>query len=138
MKDLSAPPRAARRQQWLEQVDAALRTYGLEAAARLAQQALAEGVEHPAVLNLAASAVYREGRVEEAARLLKRARALATKDPHILNSLGSALQALGQNDEALQAYDAALRVDPHMPAAHFNRGTVLEDTHPPQRREVGL
>ncbi len=126
MKETTAPSRAAR-QQWLEQVDAALRTYGLEAAARLALQALDEGVEHPAVLNLAASARYREGRLEDAVRLLKRARALAPKDPNVLNSLGVCLQALGRSSEALQAYDSALRVDPHMAAAHFNRGTVLED-----------
>lgn len=126
MKEISAASRAARRQQWLEQVDSALRGHGLEAAARLALQALAEGVEHPAVLNLAATARYGEGRFEEAAQLLKRARALAPKDPHVLNSLGACLQALGRTDAALQAYDDALRVDPHMAAAHFNRGTLLE------------
>ena len=126
MKEISAASRAARRQQWLEQVDSALRGHGLEAAARLALQALAEGVEHPAVLNLAATARYGEGRFEEAAQLLKRARALAPKDPHVLNSLGACLQALGRTDAALQAYDDALRVDPRMAAAHFNRGTLLE------------
>ena len=62
--------RAARQQQWLEQVDSALRGQGLEAAARLSLQALAEGVEHPAVLNLAATAHYGQGRFEDAARLL--------------------------------------------------------------------
>ena len=127
MNDKSTPSRAARRQQWLEQVDGVLRSYGLESAAQLALQALAEGVEHPAVLNLAASARYREGRLEDAAQLLKRARALAPKDPNILNSLGVCQQALGRADAALQAYDAALRIDPQMAAAHFNRGTVLEE-----------
>ena len=127
MKDSSAPSRAARRQQWLQQVDAALRTQGLEAAARLAQQALADGVEHPAVLNLAASAAYGEGRLEDAAQLLRRARKLAPRDPHVLNSLGTCLQALGRTDAALEAYQAALRIDPGMAQAHFNRGTLLEE-----------
>ena len=121
--------RAARQQQWLEQVDSALRGQGLEAAARLSLQALAEGVEHPAVLNLAATAHYGQGRFEDAARLLERAQALAPKDPHVLNSLGVCLQALGRTDAALQAYDDALRVDPRMAPAHFNRGSLRQDLH---------
>ena len=127
MTDRSAPSRAARRQQWLEKIDATLRTQGLEAAARLAVQALAEGVEHPSVLNLAASARYGEGRFDEAARLLGQARKLAPKDPHILNSLAVCLKALGQSDAALDAYNAALRLDPRMAAAHFNRGALIEE-----------
>jgi Flp pilus assembly protein TadD len=126
MKHSSQPSRSARRQKWLERVDVALRTNGPEAASRLALQATVEGVEHPAVLNLAASAHYRQGRPEEAVQLLKSARALAPRDPGILNSLGICLRALGRGDEALQAYEAALRVDPRMAAAHFNRGAILE------------
>lgn len=127
MKDSSAPSRAERRQQWLQQVDMALQTYGLEAAARVAQQALADGVEHPAVLNLAASAAYGAGRFEDAVELLRRARKLAPKDPHVLNSLGTCLQALGRIDAALEAYQVALRIDPGMAQAHFNRGALLEE-----------
>jgi Flp pilus assembly protein TadD len=127
MKEMPAHLRAARRQQWLERVDGALHAYGLEAAARLALEAVDEQVEHPAVLNLAASARYREGRFEEAAQLLRRAHALAPKDPHVLNSLGGCLKALGQTDAALQAYDAALRIDCNMAAANFNRGVILEE-----------
>lgn len=127
MQDISATSRAARHRQWLEQIDSALRGHGLEAAARLSLQALAEGVEHPAVLNLAATARYGEGRFEEAADLLERARALAPEDPHVLNSLGVCLQALGRTDAALQAYDDALTVDPRMAAAHFNRGMLLKE-----------
>jgi tetratricopeptide (TPR) repeat protein len=120
-------PSAALRQQWLERVDAALRTQGVAVAAPLALQALADGVEHSAVLNLAAWTHFGQGRFEEAAKLLKRARALSPKDPHVLNGLGLCLKALGQTDAALQAYDSALRAEPGMAAAHFNRGAVLED-----------
>ena len=119
--------RATRRQQWLEQIDATLRSHGLEAAGRLALQALTEGVEHPSVLNLAASARYGEGRFDDAAMLLRQARKLAPKDPHILNSLAVCLKALGQADAALEAYNAALRLNPAMAAAHFNRGVLLEE-----------
>jgi tetratricopeptide (TPR) repeat protein len=127
MKETSATSRAARLQQWLERVDSAFRRHGVESAAQQALQALADGVEHAALLNLVATARYGEGRFEEAAHLLERARELAPEDPHVLNSLGVCLQALGQADAALQAYDGALRVDPRMAQAHFNRGTLLED-----------
>ena len=119
--------RAARRQQWLEQVDAAMRGSGMAAAAQLSIRAVAEGIEHPGLLNLAASARYGEGRHEEAVELLKRARALAPRDPNVLNSLGVCLKALGRLDAALQAYEAAIRADPRLAAAHFNRGAVLDD-----------
>ena len=127
MNGMSAPSRAARLQQWLERVDATLRTQGLESAGQLALQALAESLEHPALLNLAASARFSEGNFEEAARLLRRARTLAPKDPHVLNSLGVCLKALGRSDEALKTYDTALRLDPGLAAAHFNRGAALEE-----------
>jgi Tfp pilus assembly protein PilF len=126
MKD-TPTARAARRQQWLEQIDGTLRSYGMAAAGQLALQALADGVEHPAVLNLAASVRYGEGRIDEAASLLKRARSLAPKDAHILNSLGVCLKALGDTDGALRAYEAATRADPGVAAAHFNRGSILEE-----------
>ena len=126
MKNMSASSHAAHRQQWLNQVDATLRLHGYSAAAQLALQAVAEGVEHPGVLNLAGLARYDEGRFEEAVKLLKRARAQAPKDPNILNSLGMALAAFGRADDALKAYDAALVVDSGLAAVHFNRGKLLE------------
>lgn len=127
MEPLSASSRMARHQQWLERVDAALRHDGMAAAARLALEALAEGIEDPVLLNLAASTHYGEGRFEEATKLLSRARGLAPDDPHVLNSLGLCLKELGQTDAALQAFEAALLLDPGMAAVHFNRGTVLEE-----------
>ena len=123
----SARTRAERHQQWLLRVDSAQRTYGVNAAARLALEALADGVEQPALLNLAASSRYGEGRFEEAVQLLKRARKLAPRDPNVLNSLGLCLNALGRTEEALQAYDSALRIEPRMAIAHFNRGVALEE-----------
>jgi tetratricopeptide (TPR) repeat protein len=125
--ELSVPHRAERLRQWLNQVDAALQTHGLEAAAQVALKAVASGVEDASVLNLAASAYYRGRRFEEASELLKRARALSPKDANVLNSLGVCLRALGRTNEALKAYEAALRVDSGMAAAHFNRGAALND-----------
>ncbi len=127
MKVTSAPSRAMRRQQWLERIDAKLRAYGVEATAPLALQALSEGVEHPTVMNLAAWARYDEGRFDDAVRMATKARVLAPNDPHILNTLASSLRALGRTDEALRAYGVALRIDPNLAAAHFNRGALLEE-----------
>ena len=123
----SAPSRAMRRQQWLEQVDAALRRSGMAGACDLAERALAEGIEHEGLLNLVAGVRFQEGRIEEAAQLLKRARALAPRDPHVLNGLGLCLRAQGRPDAAREAFDAAIRADPRHAAAHYNRGVVLED-----------
>lgn len=114
--------------QWLEQVDSALRTQGQPAAAALAVQAVAAGVDNPAILNLAAQAHYGDGRIEEAVFLLRRARKLAPDDAHVLNSLGICEQAQGEIDAALEAYSAAVRADPSLSAAHFNRGTLLRDS----------
>ena len=118
MTDQSSSSRAAQQRQWLDRVDSALRAGGFNAAVQVALQAHAAGVEDAAVLNLAASAYYRDGRLDEAAQLLRRAQALAPGDPNVLNSLGVCLRALGKTEEALQAYDAALRIDPEMAAAH--------------------
>lgn len=118
---------AARSQQWLEAVDLTLRTQGLEASAQLALRALAEGIEEPPLLNLAASAHYVQGRFDEAVGLLSRANSLAPNDPNVLNSLGVCLKAAGRLDAALEAFDAAIRAEPGLAAAHFNRGAALDD-----------
>jgi Flp pilus assembly protein TadD len=126
MPSISSRARAAHRQQWIDKVDAAARAFGAETAGGIALQAIADGVEHAAILNLAALSRYREARFDEAVQLLRRARALSPNDSQILNSLGVCLKALGRLDYALSAYNAALRIDPAMAPAHFNRGGALE------------
>jgi len=92
----------------------------------VALQALADGVEHPAILNLGAQARFGQGQLGEAVDLLQQARKLAPNDPHVLNSLAVCLTEVGRTDEAIDAYKAAIQVDPNLAAAHFNLGTVLE------------
>lgn len=118
--------RADLRRQWLQRIEAAQRTQGHAAAARIALQATGEGVDDPAVLNLAASALYAGRRFDEAVALLERARTSAPDDADIANSLGICLKALGRTGEALAAYKSAIAADPGLAAAHFNRGTLLE------------
>ena len=103
-----------------------MRNAGPDAAAGIALEALAAGAEDSQLLNLGASLRFRQGRFEEAAQLLKRARSLVPNDPNIVHALGACFIALGQTGAALQAFDAALRLDPTMAIAHFNRGMALE------------
>ena len=126
MQDVFAPPPAVRRQQWLARIDTALRESGLDAAASLALQALSDGVEDAVILNLAAAGRYAESSFDEALQLLARANTLAPGDPNVLNSMGICQFALGQAGDALRSYEAALRHDPNMAAAYYNRGTALE------------
>ena len=126
MDTSSGLSRSARTRQWLERVDLTLRSQGLARAAPLALQAVEDGIEHPFLLNLAASVRHGEGRFDDAVDLLNRARSLTPKDANILNSLGICLRALGQTYPALEAYGAALKIDPGMAAAHYNRGALLE------------
>jgi len=123
---------AVRDQQWLVRLDAALRNQGMGAAGQLAIQAVAEGVTHPGVLNLAASAHFGRGRFDDALQLLRRARANSPGDPQVLNSMGLCLKAVGRTDEALQAFDDALAIRPGMPSAHFNRGILLQELKYPK------
>jgi tetratricopeptide (TPR) repeat protein len=116
-----------RQQDWLAKLQSVLQTSGPAAAAPLALQAIKAGVEHPGVINLAASAHFNEGRFEDAIELLNRARIKAPSDPQLLNSIGLCLKSLGRLDEALEAFDRALAINTSMVSAHFNRGLVLEE-----------
>lgn len=122
----------ARQQQWLVRLDTVLRSEGMEAAGRLAVQALAEGVDHSGVINLAASAQFNDGRFAEAVTLLEQALAASPDNPQVLNSLGLCLKALGRSDEALSAFEKALEINPNMVAAHRNRGVLLEELKYPK------
>jgi Flp pilus assembly protein TadD len=95
------------------------------AAAALAERTLAEGFEHPTLLNAAATRLEQEGKYEEALRLLARAVAIAPKDIGARNALGLCLQRLDRPDEALYHIDELLRQQPDLPFAHANRGNAL-------------
>lgn len=98
----------------------------LERAGDMAQAALADGLEHPFLLNLCALKLETAGRLEEAAALLRRAAELAPRDPGVLNALGLCLNALERTEESLAMFDAVLALQPGLAAAHCNRGGALE------------
>ncbi len=104
----------------------ALRAGNIPRATALAEEALAQNVEHPGILNLAAHAALDRGESERAIALLERARELAPQDIHVLNSLGIALKRTGRFDEAIAVFDTASAAAPQLANAHYNKGTVFE------------
>ena len=95
------------------------------AAAALAQRTLADGFEHPMLLNVAATRLEQEGKYEEALKLLERAVAIAPTDVGARNALGLCLQRLDRPAEALYHIDELLKQHPDLPYAHVNRGNAL-------------
>jgi len=95
-------------------------------AAALAEEALASGLEHPLVLNVAALKLEREARAPEAEQLLKRAVEIAPGDISSRNALALLyLTQLEQPREALGHIEVLLALDPSLPYAHASRGNAL-------------
>ncbi|HXQ63843.1 MAG TPA: sulfotransferase [Steroidobacteraceae bacterium] len=94
-------------------------------AVALARAALAEGFEHPLLLNVAAVKLEQEGRVLEAVGLLSRAVELAPADVGARNALGLCLSRLERHAEALGHFQTLLRLNPGFPFAHANCGGAL-------------
>ncbi len=94
-------------------------------AADLAEAALAGGLEHPLLLNLAALKLELQDRVVDAERLLRRAVELAPRDLASRNALGLCLLRLERPAEALTEFDALIGLDPALPFAHVSRGNAL-------------
>jgi tetratricopeptide (TPR) repeat protein len=109
----------------LRAVHAALTRGDVPAAARLAEDALADGIDHVMVLSLVAGRREEQGRAEEALALLQRAKAVAPEAIGILNAAGLTLHRLGRYQEAAADYGAALARDPLFVPALANRGTAL-------------
>jgi tetratricopeptide (TPR) repeat protein len=111
----------------------ALRAQNVERAVDLAEAALRDGAEHALLFNLRAWRAERAGRYDAALGDLQRARRLAPRDVPTLNALGLCLANLQRPTEALEAFDAAIAVDPTFAPAHFNRGWVSEELGEPDR-----
>ena len=91
----------------------------------MAEAALADGLEHPLLLNVAALSLDVQGRVPEAERLLQRAVALAPNDLGSRNALGLCLLRLDRPAEALAQFDALIALDSSLPFVHASRGNCL-------------
>jgi tetratricopeptide (TPR) repeat protein len=94
-------------------------------AATLAEQTLADGFEHPMLLNVIATRLEQEGKYDEALKLLKRAVAMAPNDVGARHALGLCLQRLDRPAEALGYIDELLRQHADLPFAHASKGNAL-------------
>jgi len=108
----------------LRAIHAAFSAGEIDAAGKMAEDALGDGIDHGMVLSLVAGRREGEGRFEDALALLERARAAAPAAPGILNAIGLNLLWLGRHEEAAAEFGAALAADPGFAPALANRGTA--------------
>ena len=94
-------------------------------AAAIAERALAEGFEHPLLLNVAATRLEHDGKFEDSLRLLERAVAIAPRDVPARNALALCLQRLNRPADALVQVDELLRQHPQLAFAHASKGNAL-------------
>jgi Tfp pilus assembly protein PilF len=96
---------------------------GLHAeASELAQSALADGLEHPLLLNLVALKLEQEGRLGEAEQYLQRAVKIAPRDIGVRNALGLCLMRLERPAQALTQFDTLLTLNSSLPFGHSSLG----------------
>src|ERR1700753_3117986 len=105
-------------------VQAATRSEQHEQAAQLAEAALATGLEHPLLYNVAAFGREKAGRLHEAERLLRRSLQIAPNDLGSRNALGLCLLRLERPAEALPEFDLLLASHPQAPFLYASRGTA--------------
>jgi tetratricopeptide (TPR) repeat protein len=120
-----AGERTERDRERLRAVHAALTGGDVAGAGALAASALADGIEHPMVLSLAAGRLEEAGRRHEALALLRRAKALAPQAAGVWNAVGLCLSGCGLYAEAVAEFDGALALDPGLAPALANRASAL-------------
>jgi tetratricopeptide (TPR) repeat protein len=94
-------------------------------AATQAEAALADGLEHPLLLNVAALNLEQRGDLSGAEALLQRAVTIGPKDPGARNAYGLCLMRLERPAEAIMQFDALLTLDESLPFAHTNLGNAF-------------
>jgi tetratricopeptide (TPR) repeat protein len=111
----------------LRAVGAALRVGDKKRAISIAAKACADGIEHFALLTLAAQGELAAGQPDRAIVLALKARDLNARNCEVLNTLGIAYAAAGKAREALAVFDHALREFPQAWDVRYNKATALEE-----------
>ena len=94
-------------------------------AGAIAEQALANGFEHPLLLNVIATRLEHQGKFEDALRHLERAVAIAPRDVGARNALALCLQRLDRPADALYHVDELLKDHAGLGYVHANKGNAL-------------
>ncbi|HEX8666956.1 MAG TPA: sulfotransferase [Allosphingosinicella sp.] len=108
-------------QERLRAIQAALARGDMAAAGEAAARAMAQGLEHPLVLSLAAGRLEAAGRLNDALALLVRAKRLAPQDAGVRNALGICLSRSGRHEEAIGEFSAAVALEPALASAYAAR-----------------
>jgi tetratricopeptide (TPR) repeat protein len=126
-KAVAAAPRDAEADRaTLQALEQKLAAGDIEAAVAGAEAALAGGLEHPLLFNLAAERFESEGRFGEALALLDRAHQRFPDDLGLRQALGLCLFRLQRFEAALPHFDALIAAQPGFAQAHAARGVILE------------
>jgi tetratricopeptide (TPR) repeat protein len=120
------------------EIDRAMRAGNGAEAARLAVQALGQGLSHPILYTLRAQARRRSGQLSAALDDLDTARRLNPRSVNILIGLADLLLALGRYSQALAAATDALALDKASPAALFQKGRALQSLNELDRAEAAF
>ena len=110
----------------LRQVHEALEAGRVEAAVKMAEAALAQGLQHPMLYNLAAERLEAENRFPEALALLQRGYGLDPTDVGLRQALALCLFRLQRYAEALPHFDALVAAEPDFAPGHAARGATLD------------
>jgi tetratricopeptide (TPR) repeat protein len=96
-----------------------------DAARALYAKALSRQPSHPAANHLLGLLLLQQGEADAAVRHLQRA-VRGHRSAEYLGNLGTALNAAGRQAEAIEAFDAALALQPKSPGILNNRGMALK------------
>jgi tetratricopeptide (TPR) repeat protein len=110
----------------LLRVHEALEAGQVEAAVKMAEAALAQGLQHPMLYNLAAERLEAENRFPEALALLQRGYGLDPTDVGLRQALALCLFRLQRYAEALPHFDALVAAEPQFAPGHAARGATLD------------
>jgi len=97
----------------------------MEGAARLADQALSSGLEHPAPLCVMSMSHEHSGRFGEAIPYLRRALEVLPTDASLMIALARCQLGLERPADALAELEAALKLEPSYADAHAYKGQAL-------------
>jgi tetratricopeptide (TPR) repeat protein len=109
----------------MEVIDA-VNASDIDRAYSLADAAIRQGAQQPALFNARAIWFAERNRYREALADFECARSFTPRDPALLNSIGSCLFKLDRNRQAVAAFDLAIASAPEFIAAHCNRAATLE------------